>query len=202
MYKIFFYNHTLYIGNAVPAGVEVSEVWQYTTNKAMRKFLFQQLRHNTAQVVQVLTPDPFFVWTRFCKFFEIREAAGGLVQNEQGEFLFIRRRGKWDLPKGHLDPGELSKEAALREVSEECGIKDMKITQSLGITYHTYDIKLRPVLKPTSWYLMKYEGWQSGAPQLEEEIEELRWVRPEEISSLLLDAFPSIADVLAQLQNA
>ncbi len=34
------------------------------------------------------------------------KAGGGLVINEKGEILFMFRRGKWDLPKGKLDPGE------------------------------------------------------------------------------------------------
>ena len=33
-------------------------------------------------------------------------AAGGLVQNNEGAFLLIFRRGFWDLPKGKLDVGE------------------------------------------------------------------------------------------------
>ncbi|MFM8758223.1 MAG: NUDIX domain-containing protein, partial [Methylophilaceae bacterium] len=43
-------------------------------------------------------------------------AAGGLVENELGQVLMIFRRGKWDLPKGKLDPNESIDECALREV--------------------------------------------------------------------------------------
>ena len=40
-----------------------------------------------------------------------------LVQEAQGNF-----KGKWGLPKGFVDPGELPRDAALRELKEECGL--------------------------------------------------------------------------------
>src|ERR1700744_2990753 len=40
------------------------------------------------------------------KKFVVAQAGGGLVVNGKGEYLFMFRREKWDLPKGHLDPGE------------------------------------------------------------------------------------------------
>ena len=52
----------------------------------------------------------------------IIQAGGGLVENEKGEVLFMFRRGKWDLPKGKLDPGETLEACALREVEEETGV--------------------------------------------------------------------------------
>jgi len=39
-------------------------------------------------------------------------AAGGLVQNNEGAFLLMFRRGFWDLPKGKLDPNESIPECA------------------------------------------------------------------------------------------
>ena len=59
------------------------------------------------------------------KFTPVR-AAGGVVVNDSGETLFIHRRGKWDLPKGKLDPGESPEKCAEREVSEETGVKKPK----------------------------------------------------------------------------
>ena len=37
-------------------------------------------------------------------------------------FLLMRHKDRWDLPKGHVDPGETDVEAALREMVEETGI--------------------------------------------------------------------------------
>ena len=49
-------------------------------------------------------------------------AAGGIVQNEHREVLFIFRKGKWDLPKGKMEKAERPEVAAIREVEEECGV--------------------------------------------------------------------------------
>jgi bis(5'-nucleosidyl)-tetraphosphatase len=38
------------------------------------------------------------------------------------EFLLMRHADRWDLPKGHVDPGETEMECALRELVEETGI--------------------------------------------------------------------------------
>src|SRR5215204_4522110 len=52
----------------------------------------------------------------FTKKFTLIKAAGGLVVNDDRHLLLIFRRGKWDLPKGKLDPGESLETCALREV--------------------------------------------------------------------------------------
>ena len=49
----------------------------------------------------------------FKKFKQIR-AGGGIVINEKGDVLLIFRRGKWDLPKGKLDPEETIENCAYR----------------------------------------------------------------------------------------
>ena len=38
------------------------------------------------------------------------------------EFLLMRHADRWDLPKGHVDPGETEMQCALRELREETGI--------------------------------------------------------------------------------
>jgi len=38
------------------------------------------------------------------------------------QFLLMKHPTRWDLPKGHLDPGETKQQAALRELSEETGL--------------------------------------------------------------------------------
>ncbi len=37
-------------------------------------------------------------------------------------FLLMKHPDRWDLPKGHVDPGETDLECALRELEEETGI--------------------------------------------------------------------------------
>jgi 8-oxo-dGTP pyrophosphatase MutT (NUDIX family) len=114
------------------------------------------------------------VWKKLLKKTPLVYAAGGLVQRPDGKFLFIHRRGWWDLPKGKLDKGETNKMAAIREVKEEVGL-DAKIVYALPNTYHCYTINDRLVIKVTAWYLMITK--QSKAIlQTEEDIIGSKWV--------------------------
>jgi len=78
------------------------------------------------------------LWKEFKWFFKIEKAAGGLVTNQNDETLFIFRFDKWDLPKGKIEKGEKKKEAAIREVEEECGISGLTIEKKLQKTYHIF----------------------------------------------------------------
>src|SRR5690606_40883318 len=64
--------------------------------------------------------------------------SGGVVQDEHGRLLAIRRLGMWDLPKGKVDPGEAIDGAALREVREECGVQQLALVRPIAHTWHTY----------------------------------------------------------------
>ena len=54
------------------------------------------------------------------------------------EFLLMRHTDRWDLPKGHVDPGESEHECALRELNEETGIAadDIEILDGFRFTTH------------------------------------------------------------------
>jgi hypothetical protein len=103
-------------------------------------------------------------------------AAGGLVENSKGEFLFIFRNKKWDLPKGKVEKGEKLKVTAVREVEEECGVTIEKRGQKLCKTYHIYEINGKVVLKRTNWYKMYVKGAPKLIPQKEEGITTASWV--------------------------
>ncbi|KXK38198.1 MAG: NUDIX hydrolase [Bacteroidetes bacterium OLB9] len=104
------------------------------------------------------------------------EAGGGLVYNEDKEFLFIYRRGSWDLPKGKIEANESKKEAALREISEETGIKKMNIVKKLMVTRHTYRSNVgKRIIKKSHWYLIETKK-QPLKPQTTEDIEKAQWM--------------------------
>ena len=117
-------------------------------------------------------------WMNYCmNYFEI-VSAGGVVENQRGNILWILRNGHWDLPKGKVEMGEKLKEAALREVEEETGISNIEITDFLTTTYHTYEIDSVVHLKTTFWYKMKHSmGDTKGVPQGVEGITEVKWMK-------------------------
>ena len=134
----------------------------------------------------------------FFKNFEIIEAAGGIVQNEKKELLFINRLGKWDLPKGKVEPGEKEEESAVREVIEETGVKDLHLKKKIGETYHVYDAFGKHFLKVSHWYYMTCSSTQTLIPQTVEDITEVKWVKTKVIKEPMRNTYPSIKDILGK----
>lgn len=54
------------------------------------------------------------------------------------EFLLMRHADRWDLPKGHVDPGETEMECALRELVEETGITAADIEPIEGFRFASH----------------------------------------------------------------
>ncbi len=118
------------------------------------------------------------------------KAAGGLVV-KNGKVLMINRLKKWDLPKGKLDHGEKAKKGAIREVEEECNIK-VSLGRKICHTWHTYKRNGNRILKKTEWYLMFCVDDTHMKPQLEENIEQLKWMEPYELKPALYNSYASI----------
>jgi 8-oxo-dGTP pyrophosphatase MutT (NUDIX family) len=86
-------------------------------------------------------------------------SAGGLVFDDEGRVLLIRARDLrkqpvWTLPKGALNPGESSIDAALREVQEETGYKCELVRELTSVTYW-FQRGGRRIRKTVRWYLMR-----------------------------------------------
>ncbi|MDO9255593.1 MAG: NUDIX domain-containing protein [Bacteroidales bacterium] len=132
-----------------------------------------------------------------CKFFNEMftriEAAGGIVRNQKEEYLFIKRLGVWDLPKGKLHKKEPVQAGALREVTEETGLANLTIAKQLPSTYHIYtDRKGKEILKETYWFEMFCKEDQKLVPQLEEDITEVRWFSAGELNIPLNNTYASL----------
>ena len=132
----------------------------------------------------------------FFHHFTLIQAAGGLVENEQGEYLIMFRRGKWDLPKGKMDEGETPDQTAIREVMEETGLNNVMLLSHILNTYHIYTQYGKQILKETFWYNMKVSGVQSLTPQTEEDIEQVKWIRLEDWKLYANDSYASIREVI------
>lgn len=133
----------------------------------------------------------------FCKKYFPITAGGGLVQNDNGEYLLIYRHSLWDLPKGKIEPGETVSQCALREVEEETGLKGLILGNPICITHHTYTLHGIPCIKHTNWYHMYYSGNDSPVPQLEEDITDAVWAKPDELAEKIKETYPSIREVIA-----
>ena len=125
------------------------------------------------------------------------EAGGGLVKAPRGEVLMIYRNGRWDLPKGKLEPGEQIAECAVREVEEECGITGLQLGKLLTRTYHLYELHGKWILKRTSWYAMTNDGAGELTPQIEEGITDIRWIAPDNIHFYVENTYATIREVFA-----
>ena len=131
--------------------------------------------------------------------FKVIKAAGGVVIKD-GKWLFMFRRKKWDLPKGKLDKGENSKEAAIREIMEETGVKAV-IRDKVCTTWHTYSLNNNRILKRTKWYVLDCKDDSAMAPQAEEQIEKLSWLTQAEGQAVLINSFSSIRYVVESLKT-
>ena len=120
------------------------------------------------------TPDPGIP--------EIR-AAGGIVHRDGGdgtEVLIVHRPRyeDWSLPKGKLDPGETLEQAALREVEEETGWR-CRLGPHVGKNEYR-DRHGRS--KRVDWWRMEPI---EGDFEPNDEVDEMRWLSPEEALELL-----------------
>lgn len=174
----------------------LNRVWiRHARTEDMDKLL-DLLDHTTPQGLLMLTVtvDDYALIRKFLKKkFKIIKAAGGLVRKGE-KSLMIYRMKKWDLPKGKLEKKEKNKAAAKREVEEECNIK-VDVQRKICTTWHTYTMKRKQILKKTVWYAMDIVKDGKMKPQLEEDIEEVRWMTPKEVYHALQHSYKSIAFV-------
>ena len=86
-------------------------------------------------------------------------SSGGVVVKRWGrgvKVLLIKDSyGRWTWPKGHIEKGETSREAALREVREEVGLKSINILKKIGQTQYFYRLKGELIFKTVIIYLIE-----------------------------------------------
>lgn len=197
MYRIYINDTALIISDSLPGGLGN---YQQIDEDDFDFLKFYQLVKSTPGSLNVLlTKEPKRFFKRLRKPFLVIKAAGGIVRNDENQFLFIFRKGKWDLPKGKLDDGEKTKKAAVREVEEECGIDVSKLGDLLCKTWHVYEEKGQVVFKKTTWFNMKAKR-QELVPQLEEGITEARWLASSDFDYIKQNTYPLIRDIISLLE--
>ena len=194
MYKVFFNENPITFSSeaSIEKGIENVPA---TILGGNYKLLVDRLLGEENLHINVVSDKLAKSWEDFKNHFTLIEAAGGFVLNEKKETLCIHRLGKWDLPKGKLEKNERIEECAIREVEEECGIQNLKITSPVFHTYHTYSLKGESILKRTHWYKMM-TSTQGLTPQTEEDITEVIWADSEKVKAIHNNTYPNIKLVL------
>jgi len=196
-YRIYINQKVILLTESIPK--HLSGYQQIDRQSFDLKIIYTWVLAHKSDLFYVLCPDAKAFLKQIKQSVKVIEAAGGLVKNEYKDLLFIYRNDKWDLPKGKIEKGETIKEAAVREVEEECNITIFKRGEKICKTYHTYIYRNEVVLKKTHWYKMKARGQNKLKPQKEEGITDVRWFKSNDIDAILANTFPSILDVLAEM---
>jgi 8-oxo-dGTP pyrophosphatase MutT (NUDIX family) len=110
----------------------------------------------------------------------------------------VRAGPHWGLPKGHVEQGESPQQAALREISEECGIApgSLSMVTRLPDSEYAYRRAGRLIFKLVRHFLVTTSAGQQLVPQ-SGEIDEAAWLSIDEALALA-----SFADTRSALTAA
>jgi 8-oxo-dGTP pyrophosphatase MutT (NUDIX family) len=127
---------------------------------------------------------------RFKKYFKrpgasiqeiVREpTAGGIVfrrKDNDVEILLIQdAKGRWTIPKGHIEEGETAQQTAKREIGEEAGLTETDVLGWLGKIHFRYRRVDKLVLMTTQIYLVRAKG-DTDAIKKEEWMNGIKWFK-------------------------
>ena len=149
--------------------------------------------------------------------FQVEVSAGGALVRRAGgevEVLLIRVRATgYELPKGHVEPGETPKQAAARELAEETGVLGALCPgPELGTLEYPFERDGITVRKRVHYFPITTGA---GEPLVfgprPRRTRELRWVRRsefpqlplvnEELRTVIAAAYAAIAEEAIQLEG-
>jgi 8-oxo-dGTP pyrophosphatase MutT (NUDIX family) len=200
IYKIYMNQSVLILTDFVPKDL------QNIQTVGIQEIELEKLFNESSKAVEPISylyihPDYEMVFKSILEKTKIIRAAGGLVENGEGDFLFIYRLGRWDLPKGKVEDDEKMKVAAVREVEEETGVHIDYLGPKIASTYHTYYMKGKFVLKITNWYRMGINKVPKLIPQKEEDITQAEWLSPSKLKKVKENTYPLILDVIRKIKK-
>lgn len=158
-----------------------------------------QISSNKPTSITILLSGKDDVFTLLQQYFKFISSAGGIVTKGK-QILMIYRAHAWDLPKGRIEEGEATINAATREVHEECGVKAVA-TAKFYTTWHAFQTNRVNILKETTWYTMDCIDDSYMAPQKEEAIERVAWIDIHQLQPILENTYASIRLLLQAYQN-
>lgn len=112
-------------------------------------------------------------------------SSGGVIIFGNTILLLKKFNGDWVLPKGRIEKNETIRQAALREVLEESGVK-AEIVKYIGMVYYKYRNlkKDEMVYKTVHWYLMKTNS-MNCTPQKSEGFVDAKFVHIDRVKDLV-----------------
>jgi ADP-ribose pyrophosphatase YjhB (NUDIX family) len=199
--KIFVNEKPIYLTNTLSEEQVIlskqSNVFFFNNEKLEADLLMYQLGKDEITAAIILGKNFTAIKKEFFGLFEQIEAAGGIVQNEAKELLFIYRRNKWDLPKGKIERGETIETCAAREIEEETGIGNLSLKRKVGETYHIYNEKGRDILKTSHWFYFTTTNAADTVAQTEEDITEVKWVKTQSIKEQMANTYNNIKEIMS-----
>ena len=198
MYKVFFQDRIIFVTEDFKSHFfhDYGLFYKYYDQDELADLLKLFAIMTKIKKLYIFHKEAEQAWSGLKKCFTIIEAAGGLIFSDQDEILVIKRRGKWDFPKGKLEHGESHEQAALREVQEETGLNELSITRPLQSTYHIYDKEGDIILKNTAWFWMTVPTREQPSPETGEDITEAIWLDRKDLPLILGNTYLSIVDLL------
>lgn len=113
----------------------------------------------------------------------VREpTAGGIVfridkTGKDIEILLIQdSKGRWTIPKGHIEKGETAKQTAIREIGEESGLFHIQVLSWLGKIHFQYRRVDKLVLMTTQIYLVRAMD-DAEKPTKEQWMKGIKWFK-------------------------
>lgn len=118
-------------------------------------------------------------------FANIEVSAGAVVvrgaENGTIDVLLIEDSyGNWGFPKGHVEAGETSEDAALRECSEETGLTSLRTIAPIGTTDWYFRSGGGLVHKFCDYFLLETPAGSEALPQHGEGIRACSWLNPDD----------------------
>lgn len=199
MYKVFVENRPIIICEKNTFPLDCKLLFSEKI-KSIEKDVFPLFEKNAPKTpIVILAKNAQEEFDRLFHRHTLITAAGGIVRKGD-EYLFIKRFGKWDIPKGKLEKDENPEFGAIREIEEECGISNPKIEKLICETLHTYRDtykgKNKLTLKKTYWYGMEYSGDEELIPQKEEGISKAKWFKKSKMDKIRANTYESILEVM------
>ena len=193
MYEIFVNDKPIILTTKVE---EETDFKNYLLDTVSIGKVIKDLQKKNIQSVRLIDSNKATLIKKFLKKLPNVIAGGGKVYNEHDEVLFIYRNDKWDLPKGKAESKETIDKTAIREVEEETGVKDLKITKPLEMTYHIFKRNGKYKIKVTYWFEMKTSYNGPLSPQENEGITRVEWLNQEQIKKAMENSYANIKGLI------